>query len=103
MKAAGELDARFIWYGLKGARKYAASDIAPDAAIDERKGKCATCPARTEFAGAVYCGPIGENRMSLPLAERSCGCLIDGKAAVASEECPQERWAGGASHQPITM
>lgn len=80
-----------------------AGDIAPATAIDHRKGKCATCPARTEFAGAAYCGPIGENRLHLPLAKRTCGCLIDAKAAVASEECPRGRWAGGASHQPITV
>ena len=85
---------RFIFYGLAGATRFvraiAAGDIADDATIDARRRVCAACPARTMHDGAAYCGEAFVDRMGEP--EPTCGCLIEGKTAVASEACPRGLW-----------
>lgn len=94
---AGELDRRFFWYGVEGAKAYvemiAAGDIAPDFVIDVRRAECAACPSRTydEAQRAGYCGPKLKDRLGATLP--TCGCAIDAKTACGSEECPQGKWA----------
>ncbi len=93
---SGELDRRFFWYGVEGAREYvamiAAGDIAPDPVIDARRAECAACPSRTfdERQRASYCGPKLQERLGED--PPTCGCPVEAATACASKSCPQGRW-----------
>jgi hypothetical protein len=79
--------------GAKFLKAMLTGDIAPDEAIEERGAKCRQCPTRVRASVSVeppsdWCGqPL------LVVPGVSCGCLLVGKTAVASESCPQEKWS----------
>ena len=81
---------------IKGGARFGMAlmrgDEAPERDREARIALCRRCPERRVVAplGAVaessWCGePFVES-------DRSCGCLLAGKTAVASESCPQGRW-----------
>lgn len=97
LKDAGELDRRFIVYGIEGAREYveaiASGDIASTDDIDTRGAKCASCPSRVPHASRPdrgYCGPAMRDFRDAELP--TCGCPIDAMVLVASKSCPQGKW-----------
>lgn len=98
------------WVGVKGAAKYARAvalgDIASADEIMRRREICRGCnaynvalfPAEqggdSTDAPSAWCGPalVEILHEGVPIEERSCGCLLAGKTAVASEECPRKKW-----------
>lgn len=86
--------------GVYGAGKYitalASGDLAEDGIVEMRRAVCKRCPSRVTksamlgVAASDWCGePIHDG---LDDAPPTCGCLLSGKTAVASERCPQGRW-----------
>ncbi len=97
LKDAGELDRRFIVYGMEGASEYvnaiASGDIAGTSDIDARAAKCAACPSRVPHVRKPergYCGKAFRDARDMD--PPTCGCPIDAMILVASKVCPQKRW-----------
>ena len=96
----GKMNARHLWYGMKGAKEYveavARGDLAEDAVIDVRRGVggCGGCASRVrdeQNPGRLgYCGEpfVDHGEAVLP----TCGCVLEGKTAVRSARCQQGRW-----------
>lgn len=98
MAAKGSLSPRMAWVGLKGAAEYAkavaAGDVADDATWKARIEACRGCPALTPPGkpGVGYCGKPFVEALDGPREARTCGCLVAGKASVASQACPRGHW-----------
>lgn len=98
--AGGKVGLRDMWMAANGATRYAAAmasgDVAPDIEIEIRRACCRCCPsmvvARSDNAEgeSAWCGKPFNDRLGEKLP--TCGCLLAGKTAVASERCPQGRW-----------
>lgn len=90
LASRGDLTSDQVWVAAKGAAKYvravASGDIAPADVVCSRRAACAACISRQ----GEYCGPMFVDLTSSALP--TCGCLVEGKTAVASEACPQGRW-----------
>lgn len=98
MISDGDAPADHLWMCIRGGRKYVraivSNDIAPDDVVNQRRTACALCSLRTteSHGGEVtsnWCGVRMEDNTDI---EGGCGCLIEGKTAVASEECPHGHW-----------
>lgn len=97
----GRIGPREAWLGMRGAAKYTASvasgDVADEALQERRLSVCSACPARTADAdvpeSSGWCGPPFEAATIKGLP--TCGCLLEGKAAVRSEKCPRGLWETG--------
>jgi hypothetical protein len=88
----------------KGAERFlpalARGDVATEEIQAMRIATCKRCPwMQTEQApGATgestWCGKALTPREGpeVPPGERTCGCLLAAKVAVASESCPQDKW-----------
>lgn len=88
----------------KGAERFlpalAAGDVASEEIQAMRIATCRRCPwMRTETAPGAgsessWCGKALTPREGpeVPPGERTCGCLLAAKVAVASEACPQDKW-----------
>lgn len=97
----GKVGLRDMWMAAHGATRYAAAmatgDIAPDGEIEIRRACCRACPSmmveRSDNAEgeSAWCGKPFKDNMDDP-RRPTCGCLLAGKTAVASERCPQGRW-----------
>jgi len=89
----GELSPTHAWVGVSGALKYvqavASGDEATSAVYSARTNACAGCLSckLDDASGEYWCGKPFE-----VVAGESCGCIIEGKAAVASETCPRGLW-----------
>ena len=101
LRAEGKLNASHFWVGLKGAKRYVAAVASGDIALpqvqDARLQKCRECEALTVVAIPMeaqpgFCGSPVEERMTGPVQQRFCGCLVVAKAAVGSETCPRGKW-----------
>lgn len=108
---AGGLTPGTRWVALTGAGRYLSAVLAGDVCDDDetrrRLGVCAACPHATPLPGGPpatvlpgYCGPALVDRTDQP--EPTCGCLLQAKASVASESCPQERWGSAPRHPAPT-
>ena len=96
----GRVGLRDAWMAALGAGKYVAAialgDVASDFVIDHRRAICRVCDSRRHEQAAEddavsdWCGDPLKSQLTAVLP--TCGCLIAGKTAVASEECPQEKW-----------
>ena len=99
--ADGKVGLRDMWMAAHGATRYAAAmamgDIASDLDIDIRRGCCRACPSmvveRSDNAEgeSAWCGKPFKD-YTTDAKRPTCGCLLAGKTAVASERCPQGRW-----------
>jgi len=96
----GQLRREHVWVGVKGAGLYAKAvangDVADQPIVNVRLGPngCGGCPSRTitnEFGyEAWWCGtPFVEGRDE---HGPTCGCMLQGKAAVGSEACLRGNW-----------
>lgn len=101
LRDEGKLKPEHFWVGLRGATKYAravaAGDIALPQLVADRLDKCAACPALVPenslpYAHPGWCGPPLEEHLEGPVRERTCGCLLIGKAHVQREMCPRGKW-----------
>ena len=89
------------WVGAKGALTYVnavvTGDMADAATVNERRAACISCPSRERHQvdgadeASDWCGPALEDHTG-KMDNPTCGCLLAGKTAVASERCPQGRW-----------
>jgi hypothetical protein len=85
--------------GAVWAKAIATGDVADETTIEERRAICRQCPTMTVEAlpgmtsPSAWCGkPFVANLKDLDPSKRSCGCLLAGKTAVASQNCPQAKW-----------
>lgn len=96
LDAEGLLTAENVWLAAKGAERFAQAvargDVADADVQAERGATCGECPSRTECAGFGYCGPALVERLGPEVADPTCGCLVEGAAAVKSHRCPQCKW-----------
>jgi len=81
--------------GVNGGLGYVVAlgsgDKADDATVDTRRAICRACPTR-ERAALPLCAVSDWCGEPLVVTADSCGCLLAGKTAVASEGCPQGKW-----------
>lgn len=80
--------------GAKGASKYLRAiilgDFVDENQQEQRLDKCRGC---LMLVDRQWCGPAFEDHTDHPDPDqRSCGCLVFAKTAVASESCPQKKW-----------
>ncbi len=84
------------WVGARGARTFALAviqgDVAGARAIAARRSACLNCDARTRARAPGASEPSDWCGDPFVETETSCGCLLAGKIAVASEECPRRIW-----------
>lgn len=104
LAARGELSREQVWVAAEGARKYveatARGDVAPAAAMAERRVECAGCDARVHAEGLAL-GYCGRPFVVVTVAGReSCGCLLDGAIRVASHACPRRRYEACEPRKP---
>lgn len=96
---SGRLKAGDLWMlaegGLAYARAIATGDATTERVRAERRAICGECRSRTEHATdpahGGYCGPALVDR-SHAAVNPTCGCPVEGVAAVASKACPQRKF-----------
>jgi len=96
---SGRLKAGDLWMIAAGGLAYARAIMTGDATTErvrlERRAICAECRSRTEHptdpAHGGYCGPLGKDRTHAAV-NPTCGCPVEGVAAVASKACPQRKF-----------
>ncbi len=91
LRAMGQIRPDNAWVAAQGAARFLAAlmkrgGLASIPTTERRLAICAGCQYRSTVGGNDYCGePFKETA-------NTCGCLLGGKARVASESCPSGKW-----------